>query len=65
MGNSARVALSLLCLCVVAGVRATDEGGDNVAAASAIASVVLMASLVLLFSINIWQARYLRRLHGR
>ena len=38
MGNSARVALSLLCLCVVAGVRATDEGGDNVAAASAIAS---------------------------
>ncbi|GMQ55585.1 sulfate/thiosulfate ABC transporter permease CysT [Halopseudomonas aestusnigri] len=35
------------------------------AAASAIASVVLMASLVLLFSINIWQARYLRRLHGR
>lgn len=35
------------------------------AAASAIASVVLMASLVLLFAINIWQARYLRRLHGR
>ena len=34
-------------------------------AASAIASVVLMASLVLLFAINIWQARYLRRLHGR
>ena len=34
------------------------------AAASAIASVVLMASLVLLFAINIWQARYLRRLHG-
>lgn len=35
------------------------------AAASAIASVVLMASLVLLLSINLWQARYLRRLHGR
>ena len=35
------------------------------AAASAIASVVLLASLVLLFAINIWQARYLRRLHGR
>ena len=35
------------------------------AAASAIASVVLIASLVLLFAINIWQARYLRRLHGR
>ncbi|TPE47200.1 sulfate/thiosulfate ABC transporter permease CysT [Maribrevibacterium harenarium] len=34
-------------------------------AASAIASVVLMASLVLLFAINIWQGRYLRRLHGR
>ncbi|MBJ7537918.1 sulfate/thiosulfate ABC transporter permease CysT [Marinomonas transparens] len=34
-------------------------------AASAIASVVLMASLVLLFAINLWQARYLRRLHGR
>lgn len=34
-------------------------------AASAIASVVLMASLVLLLAINIWQARYLRRLHGR
>jgi sulfate transport system permease protein len=34
-------------------------------AASAIASVVLMASLILLFAINIWQARYLRRLHGR
>ncbi|RBO85892.1 sulfate/thiosulfate ABC transporter permease CysT [Marinomonas aquiplantarum] len=34
-------------------------------AASAIASVVLMASLVLLFAINVWQARYLRRLHGR
>ncbi len=34
-------------------------------AASAIASVVLIASLVLLFAINIWQARYLKRLHGR
>ncbi|MBL4833067.1 MAG: sulfate/thiosulfate ABC transporter permease CysT [Pseudomonas sp.] len=35
------------------------------AAASAIASVVLMASLVLLLGINLWQARYLKRLHGR
>lgn len=35
------------------------------AAASAVASVVLMASLVLLLAINLWQARYLRRLHGR
>ncbi|SFM76658.1 sulfate/thiosulfate ABC transporter permease CysT [Halopseudomonas yangmingensis] len=35
------------------------------AAASAIASVVLLASLILLFGINLWQARYLRRLHGR
>ena len=34
-------------------------------AASAIASVVLIASLVLLFAINIWQARYLKRLHAR
>lgn len=34
-------------------------------AASAIASVVLMVSLVLLLAINLWQARYLRRLHGR
>lgn len=34
-------------------------------AASAIASVVLIVSLVLLFAINIWQARYLKRLHGR
>ena len=34
-------------------------------AASAIASVVLIASLLLLFAINIWQARYLKRLHGR
>ena len=35
------------------------------AAASAIASVVLMASLILLFAINLWQTRYLRRLQGR
>ena len=35
------------------------------AAASAIASVVLIASLILLLGINLWQARYLRRLHGR
>lgn len=35
------------------------------AAASAIASVVLLASLILLFLINIWQAHYLRRIHGR
>jgi sulfate/thiosulfate transport system permease protein len=35
------------------------------AAASAIASVVLLASLLLLLGINLWQARYLRRLHGR
>lgn len=35
------------------------------AAASAIASVVLIASLLLLLGINLWQARYLRRLHGR
>ncbi len=35
------------------------------AAASAIASVVLMASLLLLLGINLWQAHYLRRLHGR
>ncbi len=35
------------------------------AAASAIASVVLMTSLVLLFAINLWQGRYLRRLHGK
>ncbi|MDX1635848.1 MAG: sulfate ABC transporter permease subunit CysT [Marinobacter sp.] len=34
------------------------------AAASAIASVVLMASLLLLFAINLWQGRYLRRLGG-
>ena len=35
------------------------------AAASAIASVVLLASLVLLFAITVWQARYLKRLEGR
>lgn len=35
------------------------------AAASAIAAVVLVVSLVLLLGINLWQARYLRRLHGR
>jgi len=34
------------------------------AAASAIASVILMASLALLFLVNIWQARYLKRLKG-
>ena len=37
----------------------------DAAAASAIASVVLIASLILLLGINLWQARYLRRLHGR
>ncbi|WP_198782547.1 sulfate/thiosulfate ABC transporter permease CysT [Shewanella putrefaciens] len=35
------------------------------AGASAIASVVLMTSLLLLLLINLWQARYLRRIHGR
>jgi sulfate ABC transporter, permease protein CysT len=34
-------------------------------AASAIASVILMASLTLLFAINLWQGRYLKRIHGR
>lgn len=34
------------------------------AAASAIASVVLMASLLLLFLINLWQSRFLQRLQG-
>lgn len=34
------------------------------AAASAIASVILMASLILLFAVNIWQTRYLKRLQG-
>ncbi|MDR9468857.1 sulfate ABC transporter permease subunit CysT [Marinospirillum sp.] len=34
------------------------------AAASAIASVILLASLTLLFLVNIWQARYLKRLKG-
>lgn len=33
-------------------------------AASAIASVVLMASLSLLLLINLWQGAYLRRIHG-
>lgn len=35
------------------------------AAASAIASVVLIASLILLAAINVWQARYLKRLEGK
>lgn len=35
------------------------------AGASAIASVVLMTSLLLLLLINLWQARYLRRIRGR
>lgn len=35
------------------------------AAASAIASVVLVTSLTLLLLINLWQGRYLRRLEGR
>ena len=35
------------------------------AAASAIASMVLLVSLILLFAINLWQSRYLRRLEGR
>lgn len=34
------------------------------AAASAIASVVLMASLLLLFIINIWQAKYIQKAQG-
>lgn len=34
-------------------------------AASAIASVVLITSLLLLFAINVWQGAYLRRIHGR
>ncbi|WP_114417872.1 sulfate/thiosulfate ABC transporter permease CysT [Marinospirillum perlucidum] len=34
------------------------------AAASAIASVVLLVSLLLLFLVNSWQARYLKRLKG-
>ena len=33
--------------------------------ASAIASVVLVTSLLLLLIINLWQGRYLRRIHGR
>ncbi|MCK0164477.1 sulfate/thiosulfate ABC transporter permease CysT [Marinobacter sp. S6332] len=35
------------------------------AAASAIASVVLLVSLVMLFAITLWQARYLKRVEGR
>nr|WP_252977839.1 sulfate ABC transporter permease subunit CysT [Shewanella sp. MM_2022_3] len=35
------------------------------AGASAIASIVLITSLLLLLLINLWQARYLRRIHGR
>ncbi|XKH00897.1 sulfate/thiosulfate ABC transporter permease CysT [Marinobacter nauticus] len=35
------------------------------AAASAIASLMLLVSLCLLFAINLWQGRYLRRLEGR
>lgn len=34
-------------------------------AASAIASVVLLTSLLLLAAINLWQAAYLRRIHGK
>lgn len=34
------------------------------AAASAIASVILLSSLVLLFAVNVWQTRYLKRLKG-
>ncbi|MCE8034417.1 sulfate ABC transporter permease subunit CysT [Billgrantia tianxiuensis] len=34
------------------------------AGASAIASVVLFASLALLLAINIWQGRFIKRLHG-
>ena len=34
------------------------------AAASAIASVILLASLLLLLAVNIWQTRYLKRLKG-
>ncbi|WP_417515079.1 sulfate/thiosulfate ABC transporter permease CysT [Marinobacter sp.] len=35
------------------------------AAASAIASVILVVSLVMLFAITLWQARYLKRIEGR
>ncbi|MDN6319087.1 MAG: sulfate/thiosulfate ABC transporter permease CysT [Marinobacter sp.] len=35
------------------------------AAASAIASVILLVSLVMLFAITLWQARYLKRVEGR
>ncbi|GAB2710153.1 sulfate ABC transporter permease subunit CysT [Halomonas garicola] len=34
------------------------------AGASAIASVLLFVSLALLFAINVWQGRFVRRLHG-
>lgn len=34
------------------------------AAASAIASVILLSSLLLLFAVNVWQTRYLKRLKG-
>ncbi|NLC21849.1 MAG: sulfate/thiosulfate ABC transporter permease CysT [Halomonadaceae bacterium] len=34
------------------------------AGASAIASVILFVSLALLFAINIWQGRFIKRLHG-
>ncbi|MCP1367269.1 molybdate ABC transporter permease subunit, partial [Halomonas sp. BBD48] len=32
--------------------------------ASAIASVVLAVSLILLLALNLWQGRFIRRLHG-
>lgn len=35
------------------------------AAASAIASVILLVSLLMLFTITLWQARYLKRIEGR
>ncbi|MGO1462340.1 MAG: sulfate/thiosulfate ABC transporter permease CysT [Marinobacter sp.] len=35
------------------------------AAASAIASVILLVSLLMLFAITLWQARYLKRVEGR
>jgi len=34
------------------------------AGASAIASVILFVSLALLFAINVWQGRFIKRLHG-
>ncbi|MCK9469946.1 MAG: sulfate ABC transporter permease subunit CysT, partial [Porticoccaceae bacterium] len=36
----------------------------DLAAASAIASVVLVVSLLLLLAINVWQAHYIRRIQG-